>query len=245
MESGDALEAVCAFKAFKNLMFLIALVCLLVLEAAFWMNHCGLIDKKACPLSKGQLAGVCTEDSAVEGDMPLVMLAAQIEEATSGSDAHEGIIDRITRTAGGILTHIKNPTCRQVRCAMRISAGVGLVAMVLYCLGLLMSLKISIAGRLGGINHISRAFLLSLLALALAIPWQVCFPNVVAGAIFTWKELITRNVVTCQLCNCESFFYYGRFVGLWAVVVVLLLASQIRSCRWTKAVKRRFQILKP
>jgi hypothetical protein len=108
-----------------------------------------------------------------------------------------------------------------------------------------MSLKISIAGRLGGINHISRAFLLSLLALVLAVPWQACFNNVVVGAIFTSEELFTRNVVTCQLCNWDSIFYYGRFVGLWAVVIVLLLASAIRSCRWTKAVKRRFQILKP
>ena len=62
----------------------------------------------------------------------------------------------------------------------------------MYCLSLLFSLKVSLMGRLGGINHISRAFFLSLAMFVLVLPWQKFFSGVVAGVIFTPDELLNR-----------------------------------------------------
>ena len=45
----DCLEAVSAFRAMKNFLFIIALICLLLLQSIFWLDLFGLIDKSKCP----------------------------------------------------------------------------------------------------------------------------------------------------------------------------------------------------
>ena len=111
--------------------------------------------------------------------------------------------------------------------------------MILFSLTLLITLKISIAGRLGGISHISRAFLQALLLVVLIIPWQVCLPDTIVGAIYTPRELLCSKVVHCGAPIYDCIFYFGRFVGLWAIVIILLFAAEIRSIRWSRAVSRR------
>ncbi len=44
----DCLEAVNAFKAMKNFLFFIVLMCLLLLQATFWLEQLGYIHKAAC-----------------------------------------------------------------------------------------------------------------------------------------------------------------------------------------------------
>jgi hypothetical protein len=107
---------------------------------------------------------------------------------------------------------------------------------------MLFSLKVSMLGRLGGINHISRAFFLSLLMLILLLPWQRIFGDMVPGAIYTPEELLER-------CSAEAgdvldkVVYYLRFSGYWLLVLLLLILSQIRSVRWGKAILRRLEII--
>lgn len=254
MESGDALGAVSALKAFKNFMFIVAIICLLVVQGAFWLNYLGLIDKTCCPCGK-QVEPAGEPDEVVEeAAAPVVALAAQVEEATSGTDEPdatgeaEAVAEECEEGAfdlDAILEGVKNPACQHVVCAIGVCNYVGFFALILYCLGLLMTVKISIAGRLGGINHITRAFLVSLIAVVLAIPWQVCFGEVVAGAMFTPAELLCAEVVTCDAALEDCAFYFGRFTVLWAIVVVLLLVAQIHTMGWSKAVRRRMGILKP
>lgn len=253
LESGDALGAVGALRAFKNLMFIVAFICLLILGGAFWMNHLGLIDKTCCPC-QGQNAAA--EDVVVRAESAgsaVVSLAAQVAEATSDTDEPEveAVPEEVPAECAekridvdAIIAGIKNPGCKHVICAIRACNFVGFLALVLYSLGLLMIVKISIAGRLGGINHITRGFLLSLLVLVFAIPWQVCFGDVVAGAMFTPKELICAKIVTCDGPLNECVFYFGRFVGLWAIVVVLLVIAHIRTIGWSNGVHRQMGILK-
>ena len=112
----------------------------------------------------------------------------------------------------------------------------------LYCLSLLFSVKISLLGRLGGINHISRAFFISLTFLVLLLPWQELFGPVVKGAIFTAEELTCR----CQSDKGSIFgamLFYLRFTGYWIVVLMILLFAQLRSGRWTRATLRRLEII--
>jgi hypothetical protein len=116
------------------------------------------------------------------------------------------------------------------------------LAATLYCLSLLFSLKISLLGRLGGINHISRAFFISLTFLVLLLPWQELFGPVVKGAIFTAEELTCR----CQSDKGSIFgamLFYLRFTGYWIVVLLTLLFAQLRSGRWTRATLRRLEII--
>ena len=97
-------------------------------------------------------------------------------------------------------------------------------------------------GRLGGINHISRAFFISLTFLVLLLPWQELFGPVVKGAIFTAEELTCR----CQSDKGGIFgviLFYLRFTGYWIVVLLILLFAQLRSGRWTRATLRRLEII--
>jgi hypothetical protein len=120
--------------------------------------------------------------------------------------------------------------------------GVLIVGVALYCLAMFFSLMVSLIGRLGGINHISRAFCLSLIMMVLAIPWQKLLGSSVVGVVYTPAELAewlphkSNSIVNMVL-------YYLRFCVYWFVFVLLLLMSQVRSARWTKAILRRLEII--
>ena len=117
-----------------------------------------------------------------------------------------------------------------------------ILAATLYCLTMLFSLKVSMLGRLGGINHITRAFFLSLLALVLLLPWQKVFSPVIVGAIFTPEEMAKWfSNRTPDLF--DSIIYYLRFCGFWLLIVLLLILAQIRSSRWAGAILRRLEII--
>jgi hypothetical protein len=97
-------------------------------------------------------------------------------------------------------------------------------------------------GRLGGINHITRGFFLSLLMVVLLLPWQEVFGSVVTGAVFTPSELAkwyaakTENLL-------DIILYYVRFSGYGVLMLLLVILSQIRSIRWAKAILRRLEII--
>ena len=248
LDTADSLEAVSAFKSFKNLTFLISFICLIILQAAFWMNYLGLIDKADCvcpeirPVST-EIAGEpsVAAQAAVHAMQASAQAAAEAPESckscTSGDLA--GIFD-----INAIVSALDNPTCRQVFCVIATCNCILFIALVLFSLALLICLKITIVARLGGINHIARAFLLSLFLLVLIVPWQVCLPDTVVGAIYTAGELLCADPVPCDGPLADCIFYFGRFTGLWAVVTILLVAAQIRSMRWSKAVVRKLRILK-
>ncbi len=135
------------------------------------------------------------------------------------------------------------PKCVQVEWTLRVANFFVLLMMILYCLTLLVIVKISLAGRLGGLNHIVRGFFRSLLALAFLVPWQTFFPGVLLGAIYMPAELLCSSgcpetaPVLCQV------LYFLRFCGLWLLVLILLLGAQCRSRRWSQATLRRLGIL--
>ena len=137
---------------------------------------------------------------------------------------------------------LSNITSEQFTWAIRLVNAVLVLTASLYCLTLLFGLKVSMHGRLGGINHISRAFFLSLLMLVLLLPWQKVFGSVVTGAIFTPAELNEWHAAE-KTDIFNTVLYYLRFSGYGALIFLLLILAQYRSLRWAKAILRRLEII--
>ncbi len=134
------------------------------------------------------------------------------------------------------------PEVPQVTALVRTCNFIVIIATSMYTLTLLMSIKISLAGRLGGLNHICRAFFRSLFAFVLLMPWQLSTNGVVTGAVFTPDELFSPSGLINDPTWLGHTFYYLRFTGLWAVVFILLIAAQFSTRKWTKATLRRLGI---
>jgi len=125
---------------------------------------------------------------------------------------------------------------------MRLVNAVLVLTAGLYCLTLIFSLKVSMLGRLGGINHITRAFFLSLIALVLLLPWQRVFDGIALGAMFTSDELAEWfSAKTDDIFDIA--LYYLRFCGYWLLVLLLFILAQIRSSRWAGAILRRLEVI--
>lgn len=119
-----------------------------------------------------------------------------------------------------------------------------LLAALLYCLILLLCLKISLVGRLGGLFHVTKAFLISLLFLLVLIPWQVLLPRAMIGALWLPNELFGGAWDNVQDSIFWQILYYARFCGLWFVAIVLLFWSRMRFVKWRRATLRRLGVLR-
>jgi len=228
IETTDCLEAVGVFRGWKNFFFLIVLICLLLAQGAFWAANLELVEKS--------------------GDDPAAAAApgadvARVQDAAAGAVADANATSA-TKT-GGLTARFgffRNVQSSHLDRTIELVSGVLIVAAALYCLAMFFSLMVSLIGRLGGISHIARAFFLSLIMLVLVIPWQKLLGSSVVGVVYTPAELADwlPNKSNSLL---NTALYYLRFTGYWVVVMLLLLMSQIRSSRWTKAILRRLEII--
>jgi len=159
---------------------------------------------------------------------------------TRGEKAGKNLQRAITWPSADFLSGI---TAEQFAWMVRLVNAVLVLTASLYCLTLMFSLKVSMHGRLGGINHISRAFFLSLLMLVLLLPWQRVFGGVVTGAVYTPAELMSWHAAEKTGDTLAMALYYLRFSGYGVLIFLLLLLSQYRSLRWAKAILRRLEII--
>lgn len=267
LDTTDCLEAVGVFKGWKNFFFVIMVLCLLLQQASFWVVDRGCVAISSEADSQGGAGGALepkatqtdepTEPAAAEPNLPEPKpLEANKPDQTAGQEQNNPseaepndvsgfssfdsrVQHAVTWPSGNFLSNL---TFEQLAYLIRVLNAVLILTATLYCLTMLFGLKVSMHGRLGGINHISRAFFLSLILLILLLPWQVVFGNMVIGAIFTPDEL-------AQWCSkdAEGIFglvlYYLRFAGFGALIFLLLMFSQIRSIRWAKAILRRLEII--
>lgn len=213
VETSDSLEAVGVFRAWKSIFFVIVLICLAFIQAAFWAVDLRLIetpgDVPATPAADVVAAPASPAEPAAEGFMGSLLGKFDFE-----------LLARVTGVANGIL----------------------IVAGILFALTVFFCLMVSLVGRLGGINHISRAFILALIMAALIIPWQRLFGSNVVGVAYGAEELL-RWFDAKGAGTSEKIFYYLRFCGLWLVVLLLLIMTQVRSVRWSKSIIRRLEII--
>ena len=227
IDTTDCLEAIGVFRGWKNFLFVILILCLLLLQASFWLVNTGYV--KADDDTKSDTPAVVAEDTE------------QINEAAKQVTAEPNQpTEAAPQQQTGPLFDIK---FKHLSWLIRFVNFVLIPAAILYCLTMLFSLKISLLGRLGGINHISRAFFLSLAFLVLLLPWQRFFGGVVAGAMYTPGELVRWYTVETTGGIFGIIFYYLRFTGYWLLVVLLLILAQLRSSRWAKATIRRLEVI--
>ncbi len=220
LDTTDCLEAIGVFRGWKNFFFVIVLICLLLLQASFWFVNLGYI-RGECP---GMAGGV-------------VQNVQDPNDAKTGLTAEETGLDE----AGEEKTFL-GVTFGHLAMGIRVVNAILIIGGVFYCLTILMAMKISLVGRLGGINHICRAFFLSLLMLLLLLPWQRIFGGIVIGAIYTPCELVKwTSAEASDIFNI--IFFYLRFSGFWLLILLLLICSQLRSGRWTKTILRRLEVI--
>ncbi len=214
-ETNDSLEAVSVFRTWKNVFFAVLVVCLLLTQVAFWLINLGIVPAPAA----------ATTAVATPGQTPAPAAGA------GPTDAGGGFFQRFL--AG--LNYER--TARTVE----LVNGVLLVAAVLAAASIFFALMVSLVGRLGGLNHISRAFILSLIAAVLMIPWQVLGLNVL-GVTWTPDELV-RWLPSKGAGLGNAIIFYLRFTGYWAAVTLLVVLSQARSTLWSKSILRRLEII--
>ena len=228
VETTDCLEAIGVFRGWKNLFFVIMLVCLLLVQAAFW-----LVDLQIVPTRGGgssRAAGVSpTEPNAVA---KTATASAEPNEAAGRAAAAARLPSRLLgKLNAGHLAR-----------TVELVNGVLIVTAVLFTLAMFFCLMISLVGRLGGIRHISRAFFLSVILLVLVIPWQTLVGSRLPGVVYTFPELMDWLALKNEsLVN--TIVYYLRFSGYWLIFLLLLIVSQLRSSRWTKSILRRLEII--
>ena len=309
LDTTDCLEAVGVFKGWKNFLFVIVLLCLLLLQASFLLVDLGCIeidqqavggepavtidittpDQEPMEIIEGDLQEAVepVEEPVIKPDEPVEPVepeevaepeqavepeetnepekAAEPEEVNEPEEMDEPEeavepnetdepnepAEEVSKAVGHNLQRavvwpptefLSGITFEFLSWIIRVANAVLILTASLYCLSMLFSLKVSMLGRLGGINHISRAFFLSLLMLILLLPWQRIFGGMVPGAIFTPEELVKWSSTEAGDV-LDKVIYYLRFSGYWLLVLLLLILSQIRSVRWGKAILRRLEII--
>lgn len=281
LDTTDCLEAVGVFKGWKNLLFLIVVVCLLLLQASFFLVDQGYVkiagqayddEANAGPKTNVEPTEPIGSDelaTSVEPNMPAEPNESLELNKTPETDGPEGASQPTGPNALAEPEPVlwrpqavseANPAQLQLAAKWlpadsfswltfgRLAWTINLVNAVLiltatlYCLTLLFSLKVSMHGRLGGINHITRAFFLSLLMLVLLLPWQKVFGSVVTGAVFTPDEMVKWYAAKTEDL-LDIILYYLRFSGYGVLMLLLLILSQVRSLRWAKAILRRLEII--
>ena len=243
LDTTDCLEAVGVFRGWKNALFIIAILCLLVLQVSFWLVNTGYVkadtEAQISP-SAPALAAIAKPNEAAADEATVeqeqIQQAAKKAVAGPNQPAETAPQQKPQQNVFSFKLKIEHLTW-----LIRFFNFLLIPVAILHCLTLLFSLKVSLLGRLGGINHISRAFFLSLLSVVFLLPWQRFFAGVVAGAIYTPKELL--NACAADISGFSGIvFHYLRFTGYWLLIVLLLLLSQFRSARWTKTILRRLEV---
>ncbi|MBN1805592.1 MAG: hypothetical protein JW837_10095 [Sedimentisphaerales bacterium] len=233
LDTTDCLEAIGVFRGWKNFFCIIVILCLLLLQASFWVVNLGYIRGQ---YPGGQLTGVAVKvaEQVKQNVQDANEVAVTAPKSSSESESEEATAGTEKDFFGVTFAHLA--------IGIRVVNAVLILAAILYCLTVLMALKVSLVGRLGGINHICRAFFLSLIMLFLLLPWQKIFCDVLIGAIYTPDEMI-KWISAGTDSMFDIILFYLRFSGFWLLILLLLICSQLRSGRWTKTILRRLEVI--
>jgi len=256
VETTDCLEAVGVFRGWKNGLFVIVILCLILLQISFWLVNTGYVKAESKTESVGKAIEVIRRPPSdtpspevtppPAKDLVIPLEENQPKQPVEAEEAVEKLIgepNELAEAAGqeqeaGPLFGV---TFKHLAWLIRFVNVVLILAAALYCLTMLFILKVSLIGRLGGINHICRAFFLSLVMVVLLLPWQLVFKGV-PGVIFTPNGLLSACAGETGGIF-EDVLHYLRFTGYWVLVMLLLIFSQLRTGRWTKATLRRLEVI--
>ena len=208
----DCLKAAYVFRRWKNLLFLVMLLCLLLVQGSFWLVSTGQVE-----IAENTNPGTTVVPDA--DIMQAGQAAVPAEESPSpwlfGFDVTFERLTSIVRIANILLV----------------------LASVLYALIMYFGLGVSFKGGLGGLAHICGALYMALIIFVLLLPWQNFFGPIAMGATYTLNEL--ARWCTPDISDMFGMvLFYLRFTGYWALVMMLLLLAQLRSFRWARAILR-------
>lgn len=237
IDTTDCLEAVGVFRVWKNIFFIITVFFLILLQLSFWLVNTGYVKAEEPPaavLEEPQQAKEAADNPTSQTEK-IQQAAKQVTAEPNQLATTEAKPKKIRPLVGIKIRHIT--------WLIRVADWLLIPTAVLYCLTLLFALKISLLGRLGGINHISRAFFLALIFTVLLLPWQRFFGGITTGVMYTPAELLKAYAAAETRGFFGTIFYYLRFTGYWIIVLLVLIAAQLRSIRWTKAILRRLEVI--
>lgn len=260
VDTTDSLEALSVFRGWKNFLFIIILLALIVLQLSFWAFNLGIVEqhKKTQPKQTAGLAAQPEQKPAVEKPAePNDPQTAPAQTQPQDVNMPETKADKIAQAAKQVAAEPNETQPKEDKnisdyipfkipadlfsSVIKITNFILIPAALLYCLTLLFSLKLSFFGRLGGINHISRAFFISLVMLILLLPWQLLFKNFTCGYMFTPAELIESQANITGIFT--QIIFYLRYVVYWIVVLLFLIFAQSRSGRWSRTILRRLEVV--
>lgn len=237
----DCLEAISAIKFWKNLLFLIILLGLLLVQGSFWVMNLHLVKDDSVVLAPPAGGSAAESPAADKINEAARQIASDSNAAEPNTQQSLQVGAEPNQPAPVELTISLRLKAKHIAAIVRFLDFILIPCSILYCLTILFALKVSLIGRLGGINHIARAFFLSLVFIVLLLPWQLLFSPVFAGAMFTPSELIAA--CQTQKTALAQVSFYLRFFVYWLLVAVLLLGAQMRSMRWAKATLRRLDVM--
>jgi len=208
----DCLKAAYVFRRWKNLLFLVMLLCLLLHQASFWLVSTGQVE--------------IAENANTE--TPVVLGSDSIQPEQAAAPAEESPSPWLFGF---------DVTFEHLTSVVRITNIILVFTSLLYALIMYFGLGISFKGGLGGLSHICGALYMALIIFVLLVPWQKFFGPIAMGATYTPGELVSW----CTTDISDTFglvLFYLRFTGYWTLVLLLLLLAQLRSFRWARATLR-------
>ena len=273
IDTTDCLETVAVFKAAKNFFFIVCFLSLLVTQGIFWSNQIGLLDiaepavadvddHSATPESTklaaidqtvreavdamnaepaDETAAAEKAETAVEGEADTAVKDNGAAIADTDESAGPGAVSKAVVT---VKDYMFEPDWTLYTVILKLCNSILIFSALMYCLILLLILKVSLVGRLGGMAWISSAFIASLLFLMFLIPWQTIFTGLcIAGTIYTPSELVDWYTAKQNNGTAFTILFYLRFVMLWLITIIILVSAQLRSRRWAHGSLKRLGLV--
>jgi hypothetical protein len=240
----DAMEAFKTFSSARNLFFWVLLLAMLMLQVVFWMVDSGTVDSVLHCYLQPESGSQCPQGAV------WLMVADQQDKTQADknlpppADENQTKQQQITPKDDISSTNKQLSACKVADFLQKSTKTIKYIAtfaVVLYCLSLLISVKLTLVGQLGGMANAGKAFFLSLVVMVLIVPWQDVISPEVPGVLFSYKELTLwyQHVRLNADPPSGYLLYYGRFVGFWAFSMIVLLVAQWRSYLSVKEIRQR------
>ncbi len=247
-DNRDAMEAYRIFRWARNWLFVIILLCLILVQGAFWIVDRGGLDQvvenrlirfsggsEPCRWGVlGSFAFRVVEPSCRQPDVQGSSTTRCPQQRQTGFAP----LQTAPEQPDEILADL-------VKTILRICNAVLVFSLALYFLVQVFSLNIAVVGRLGGLACSSKAVFLSLIMVVLVLPWGNWYAGGHSGVLFSYADLMKT-----QLQNAEQqtpwhssgwVGYYFRFVGMWLIMLALLVLSQVFGGKAWKQILHRLR----
>jgi len=191
----ECLKAACVFRRWKNLLFLVLLLCLLLLQGTFWLVSTGQVE-----IAENTNTGMTVVLDADQAAAPAK------ESPSPWLFGFDMTFERLTSI-------------------VRITNIIIVLTSVLYVLILYFGMGVSFKGELGGLSHMCGALYMALIIFVLLLPWRNFFGPIAMGATYTPGELASWCTTDISDTLGMVLFYLRFTGYWALVMLLLLLAQ--------------------